>query len=145
MDQYLHWDNNHFISAKTVFLIHWHSGQKCSAPINIWDKQKLNKLGKPYWLLFSPMGLNNLITKFNHKHSIYNTQTVNSDQHDNSYNSGSNNKNISIVVPYIKVLSFRFKKTCNSLGIQVHLKGNNTIQTLLMAPRIKTINVRRVR
>ena len=31
--------------------------------------------------------------------------------------------NISIVVPYTKGLSKRFKKTCNSLGIQAHFKS----------------------
>ena len=33
--------------------------------------------------------------------------------------------------------SEKFKKACNSLGIQAHLKGNNYIWTLLMAPRDK--------
>ena len=31
----------------------------------------------------------------------------------------------------------RFEKICNSLGIQVHFNGNDTIQTLLMAPKDK--------
>ena len=55
--------------------------------------------------------------------------------HDNNSNSGSNNKNISIVVPYTKGLSERFKKMCNNLGIQVNFKGNNMIQILLMATK----------
>ena len=47
----------------------------------------------------------------------------------------NNNKNISIVVPYIQGLGERFKRTCNNRGIQVHFKGTNTIKTLLMAPK----------
>ena len=42
-----------------------------------------------------------------------------------------------IVVPYRRGLSEKFKKTCSSLGIQVHFKGNNTIQTIGMAPKDK--------
>ena len=47
------------------------------------------------------------------------------------------NKHISIVIPYTRGLSERFKKTCNSLGIQVNSKGRNNIFTFLMAPRDK--------
>ena len=111
---------------KTVFLIHWHSGQKWSAPTTNHIRKALLDCN------FYPWDLNSLFITFNHKYSIYSTQNVNSEQHSNS-----NNKNISIVVPYIKGLSERFKKTCNSLGIPEHFKGNNTIQTLLMAPKDK--------
>ena len=52
-------------------------------------------------------------------------------------NTSSSNKNISMVVTYTRGLSGRFKKTCNSLGIQVHFKGSNTIHTFLMTPKDK--------
>ena len=48
------------------------------------------------------------------------------------------------MVPYIHDLGERLKKTCNNLGIQVHFKGNNTIKTLLMAPRTGTTNFKKV-
>ena len=57
--------------------------------------------------------------------------------HNNNNNSGTNNKNIFIVVPYIQGLGERFKRTCNSKGIQVHFKGTITIKTLLMAPKYR--------
>ena len=75
---------------------------------------------------------------FNYKHNSLNGHTNNSTtQHmDNSNNnSGSNNKNVSIVVLYIHGLGGKFKRTCNSLGIQAHFRGTNTIQTLLMASK----------
>ena len=119
-----------------MYLTHWHSRHNWSAPIDTCYNRKLNTLGKLYLPAISPHGpamVYSLI--FIHRHSIHNIHS--SDQHTNSNNSGSNNKNISIIVLYTKGLSKRFKKTCNNFGIQVHLKGNNTIQTLLMAPKNK--------
>ena len=57
---------------------------------------------------------------------------------------GTNSRNISMVVPYIKGLGQKFKRTCNNLGIQVHFKGNNTINSLLMAPKMGEINSKNV-
>ena len=86
--------------------------------------------------IFPPLAINTLQNKFNCKHNSHNEHTNNSttQQMDNN-NSGSNSKNISIVVPHIHDLEERFKKTCNILGIQVYLRGTNTIKTLLMAPK----------
>ena len=42
-----------------------------------------------------------------------------------------------MVVLYIRGLSKRFKKTYNSLDIQIHFKGSNTICTLLVSPKGK--------
>ena len=50
------------------------------------------------------------------------------DNQPNNNNRGTNNKNISIVVPYIQGLGERFKRMCNKKGIQVHFKGTNTIK-----------------
>ena len=38
---------------------------------------------------------------------------------------------------YMQNVNERFKKTCNSLGIQLPFKGSNTICTLIMAPKNK--------
>ena len=54
-----------------------------------------------------------------------------------SYNDRTNNKNIFMVVPYMSGPSENFKKTCNSLEIQVHFKGCSTICILLVAPKDK--------
>ena len=40
-------------------------------------------------------------------------------------------------MPYIRGLSKKCRNTCNKLGIQVHFKGQNTVQTILMAPKDK--------
>ena len=86
---------------------------------------------------FPPWDLHTLENKFNHKHYAHNGQTTTGNQPKNNSNNnnGSNNKNISIVVPYIHGLEERFKRTCNSLRIQVHFKWTNTIKTLLMSPK----------
>ena len=83
------------------------------------------------------MTLNNLLKKFDHRHNINGIPTDNRDQQNNSNNTGSNNKNISIIVPYTKGLREKLKKTCNSLGIQVHFKGCNTMKTIHMDPKDK--------
>ena len=42
-----------------------------------------------------------------------------------------------MVVPYAKGLSGSLKNVCRKHGVQVHLKGVNTIKSLLMAPKDK--------
>ena len=54
-------------------------------------------------------------------------------------------KNIYMVVPYIQGLGEKFKRTCNRKGIQVHLKGSNTIKDLLMAPKDKDTRLQKSR
>ena len=112
--------------SKTSFIL-WHKKNKRNSVFNTlacWEKmlcssqhmlqQEIEHIRKAlYACNFTSWALNSLLTKFNHKHNIYSTQTVNSDQHSNS-----SNNNISIVVPYTKSLSERFKKTSNNLGIQ---------------------------
>ena len=83
--------------------------------------------------LFPPLALNKLQHKFECKNS--NQEPRFRDNPPNNEN--NNNRNISIVVPYIERTGERFKRTCNSKGIQVHFKGTNTLKTLLMAPKDK--------
>ena len=65
-----------------------------------------------------------------------NNQTEEQTNNNNRDNTSSQqNKNISIVIPYIQGLGERFKRTCNKQGIQVHFKGTNTVKQLLMAPK----------
>ena len=63
------------------------------------------------------MGLNSLHTKINHKHSNPNAQTTTRNKHNYLNNKGSNNKNISIMVPYTKGIGEKLKNTWSSLGI----------------------------
>ena len=48
------------------------------------------------------------------------------------------------MVPYTKGLGERFRKTCNSLNIQMHIKGNNNIRTILMASEDKDNKYKKV-
>ena len=95
---------------------------------------------------FSPGDINNLHNKFNHKYNsqVGHTNNTTTQEMANN-NSGSNNKNISIVVPYIHGLGETFKRTCNSLGIQVHFRGTNTIKTLLMSPKDRGYKLQKCR
>ena len=42
-----------------------------------------------------------------------------------------------MVVPYHQGLGERIKRTCNKFGVQVFVKGGQTIRSLLMAPKDK--------
>ena len=42
-----------------------------------------------------------------------------------------------MVIPYIKGLGEKFKRTCSKQGVQVHFKGTYTVKQLLMAPKDK--------
>ena len=87
--------------------------------------------------MFPPWALSSLQLKFNYRNMTHNPPIASSGQHNRTNNTGSRNKSMFIVVPYTKGLSEKFKKICNSLGMQLHLKGNNTIPTVLMAPKDK--------
>ena len=84
---------------------------------------------------FPPWGLNSLQCK----HNIYNGQNSTENQPNNNNSGTNNNKNISLV-PCIHGLGERFKRTCNSRGIQVHFKGTNTIKSSLWLQRTGTAN-----
>ena len=80
------------------------------------------------------------LTTAKHKGTIFSQQRSTN----TTNNMDSNNKNIYIVVPYIRGLGKTFKKTCNKADMQVHFKGHNTIQTLLIAPKDKATCARKV-
>ena len=127
-DQYLHSNSNHFITAKNSFFntLAFSANVVC---INQHTLQKVMEHIRKALLAcnFLPWALNNQQNKFNHRHNIHNGQKTTSNQANNTNLNGSTSKNISVVIPYIKGLGEKFKRTCNTLGIQVHFKGNNTI------------------
>ena len=89
---------------------------------------------------FPSLALKTLQQQFQQKHNLNNNNTpaeeqTNHNNHDS--NNRQQNKNIYMVIPYIKELGEKFKRTCNKQGIQVHLKGKNTVKQLLMAPKDK--------
>ena len=140
MDQDLHGDSNHSISAKhSIFNTLEHRTRV------VWTSQSTLQQGNDHIrkaLLackLPPWTLNSLQIKFNQRHNTNKSHTARNNQLPtiNTNNTDSRNKNMFIVVPYTRGLSEKFKKICKSLGIQVHFKGNNTIWTLLMAPKGK--------
>ena len=89
-----------------------------------------------------PLALKQLQHKFNRKQNQDSNHNNNSTNTDNSNN--NNHKNITTVVPYIQDIGEKFKKACHSRGIQAHFKGTYTLKTLLVKPKDKDINCRKV-
>ena len=66
-----------------------------------------------------------------------NTRDNNNTNQDINNTNNTKNRNITIVVPYIKGTSKIFKRLCKSKGIQVYFKGTNTLRTQLVNPKDK--------
>ena len=66
---------------------------------------------------FPTRALNKLQHKFEYKHHTNNEPSSMDIQPNNITDNNNNNKNISIVVPYIHGLGERCKRTCNNKGI----------------------------
>ena len=81
------------------------------------------------------LALKQLQHKSNRKHNPDNHSNRESTNTGN--NTNKNNRNITIVVPYIQSIDKRFKKACQSKGIQVHFKGTNTLRTPLVKSKDK--------
>ena len=87
---------------------------------------------------FPKWALNQLHQKFlNNNQLNNNTRHNNTTNQDTNNTSNTKNRNVTIVVPYIKGTSERLKRLCKSKGIQVHLKGTNTFRTQLINPKDK--------
>ena len=140
-DQDLHWDSNHFITAKnSVYNTLAHRAKVVSSTnedLNN-EMEHLNKALKDF--NFPNWALNRLQLQFQQKYNLNNTNTKGEEQTNNNNQDTNNrqqNKNLYMVVPYIKGIGEKFKKICNKQGIQVHFKGTNTAKQLLMAPKDK--------
>ena len=129
-DQYLHWDSKHHITAKQcVYNTLAHAAKVVSSSQGILDKElqhiktALQACQFPKWVL----------NQWHHR--CLNNNTSNNNNSNNSANNPQNSttkRNITIVVPYIKVTSEKFKRLCKTKGIQVHFKGANTLRTQLV-------------
>ena len=140
-DQYSHWDSNHFITSKnSVYNTLSHRAKVVSSTPEDLNKEveHLNKALKdchfPNW------ALNRLQLQFQQKHNLNNNNSQGEEQTNNNNqetNHRQQNKNIFMVVPYIKGIGEKFKKICNKQGIHLHFKGTNTVKQLLMVPKDK--------
>ena len=104
-------------------------------------RKALQECQFPTWIL------NQLQQNFEIKHN--NNQETNQSNNSSNLegnNSNNNNRNITIVVPYIQGIGEKFKKflVCESKGIQVHFKGTNTLQTLLVKPKDKDNKLQKI-
>ena len=135
-DQYLHWDSNHFITAKqSVYNTLAHRAKIVSSNQEALDqkllhiRRALQAFQFPNWALY----------QLQHKFQRNNQPSQDNNHKSNSTNNNinSNNRNITIVVPYIQGTGGKFKEVCKSKGIQVHFKGTNTLRTLLVTPKDK--------
>ena len=139
-DQYLHWDSNHFITAKnSVYNTLAHRAKVVSSTPEDLNRE-LEHLNKaPQGMPIPNWALNKLqqqfLQKCNHNNNNPTEEQTNNNNRDS--NKSPTNKNISIVIPYIRGLGEKFKRTCNKQGIQVHFMGTNTVKQLLMAPKDK--------
>ena len=68
-----------------------------------------------------------------------NNKRTNQDPGNNRNSTGSNNNKPYIVVPYVKGMSESYKNICRKHGIEMCLKGGNTIKELLVHPKDKDI------
>ena len=129
-DQYLHWDSNHFKTAKnSVYNTLAHRAKVVSSTPEDLTKE-LEHLRKALMQCqFPNWALNRLQQQFLHKHNLNNNNTQEEQtNHNNKDNNRQQNKKIYMVIPYIKGLREKFKRTCNKQGIQVHFKGTNTVK-----------------
>ena len=139
--QYLHWNSNHFITAKNSVYNTLTLRDKVvsSTPEDL--AKELEHLREALMACqFPSWALNRLQQQFELKHSNNRDNNHTEGQPNNSIRENNNskpNKNISMVIPYIPDLGEKFKRTCNKQGFQVHFKGTNTIKQLLMAPKDK--------
>ena len=132
-DLYLQWDSHHTISSKySVAGTLYHRAKTICSDQQLQKKeedhlcQALQKCRYPIW------AINRARIKSQNP-----TGRTNSNNNNQTGQKKTINKNIYMVVPYQQGLSERFKNTCQKCGVQVHIKGGQTIKDLLMAPKDK--------
>ena len=132
-DQYLHWDSHHSISSKysVVGTLFHRARTVCSTPGELQKEEKhlhqsLKRCKYPDWAI-NRVKLISLSTHQKKKRG-------NNNQPRSSKNSGPKPY---IVVPYHQGLRESYKNICKQYGIDVHLKGGQTIKDHLMSPKDK--------
>ena len=99
-----------------------------------------NSTGMP----ISKMGSQPMVSQVPQQQSTNkNTRDNNSSNQENNRSNNTTKRNITLVVPYIKGISEKFKKLCKSKGIHVHFKGSNTLRTHLVSPKDKDLKTQK--
>ena len=127
MDLYLQWDSNHAVASKysVVGSLQHRASTICSRKDLLQAEQQhlqeaLKRCKYPAWA----------INKAKMK-----TRTATNKNRTRNNNTSSNIQKPHIVIPYYQGISESLKKTCSEYGVQVYIKGGNTIKNLLMAPK----------
>ena len=127
-DQYLHWDSNHHITAKeSVYNMLAHRAKVVSSTQDSLDKELHHIKTALQACQFPKWAFNQWHHRFinNNQHNNP-TNNNNSTNQDNNHTKNPTKRNITLVVPYTKGISEKFKRLCKSKGIQVHFKGTKT-------------------
>ena len=134
MDQYLHWDSNHHITAKqSVFNTLAHKAKVVSSTQDQLDRELSHIKSALHQCQFPDWALNQWHQKFINPNQPNNNSNPNNNPQDNI----NNKRNITIVVPYMPGTGDKFRKLCKRKGIQVHFKVTNTLRTMLGNPKDK--------
>ena len=139
IDQYLHLDSNHHITAKqSVYNTLAHRAKIVSSTQELLNKLLQHIKTALQACQFPNWALNQWHQKFlNNNQPNNNTRNNSSTNQENNHTNNITNRNITLVVPYIKGTNEKFKRLCKSKGIQVHFKGTNTLRTQLVNPKDK--------
>ena len=129
-DQYLHWDSNHHITAKqSVYNTLAHRAKVVPSTHGTLDKELQHIKTALQASQFPRWALNQWHHRFlNNNQPNNNTKDNNSSNQENNHTNNTTKKNITLVIPYIKGISEKFKKLCKSKHKQVHIKGSNTLR-----------------
>ena len=135
-DQY-YWDSNHHITAKqSVYSTLAHRAKVVSSSQGTLDKELQHIKTALQACQFPKWALNQWHHRFlNSNQSNNNTRNSNSTNEENNHNNSTTKRNITLMVPYIKGTSEKFKRLCKTNSIQVHFKGTNTFRTQLVNPK----------
>ena len=129
-DFYLQWDSHHTIPSKysVAGTLFHRASTVCSTHQLLQEEEEhlfraLTRCKYPTWAI---------------KRARMRSQKSNNNRTSRNNQTGQKNKtNLYMVVPYHQGLSERIKRSCNKFGIQVFIKGGQTIRNLLMAPKDK--------
>ena len=134
VDQYLHLDSNHHITAEQIVFNTLAHRAKVVSYSQERLEQKLQHIKTALQACqFPNWALNQWHHGFTDQNQPTNSNNTNNNQQDNNLNKRSN----IIVVPFIPGTSEKFMKLCKNKGIHVHYKGTNTLRTLPGNPKDK--------
>ena len=130
-DLYMRWESHHAISSKYSMrgTLHHKANTICSSPKLLQrEEQHLQRVLTRCKYRVWP--LNRVMIKMK-------TLAQKNKKKNKSCNTGNQQQNPYLVVPYYKGLSESLKRTCNKNVVQVYFKGGNSIRSLQMVPKDK--------